>query len=323
MFLVALTSCSRNALTHTRCGERQAGRCTAVGLQGQLYRAAGRLHLQSNAAAGRLDVACCGIVPRNNSARTDGHAQYSYQVRFKDIENANNLPQVECGNNFPRDSEDAACQSCSAACGVNKHPRVPLENVFQIATTEVNLFNGLDEDVTVCEVEDITATESTWDNDFRIELKTKSTTFNAPEGHIISLRSNEDFSVNGVWNIKSSTSIAGQYIVSVQRKQAKARPAGLAPLSTADFVTSPFEISDKSQGWSTNRQRHRHGCIPATSLRPLSPDVITVSSPLALPALPAPVATCRQSWIQIPRFLSILVTGTTTRCGRCANQLEW
>ena len=176
-----------------------------------------------------------------------GHAQYSYQVRFKDIENTNNLPQVECGNNFPRDSEDAACQSCSAACGVNKaSPECLCENVFQIATTEVNLFNGLDEDVTVCEVEDTNGNRvNLGDNDFRIELKTKSTTFNAPEGHIISLRSNEDFQcVNGVWNIKYSTSIAGQYVVSVQRKTGESAAGEdiLAPLSTADFVTSPFEI---------------------------------------------------------------------------------
>jgi hypothetical protein len=84
-----------------------------------------------------------------------GNAQYSFQVRFPDAENPDYLPYVDCGLTATEPlermarSDLGACKECTEECtseGINS-PRCLCINSFDVATTEVNQFNGLDEDV--------------------------------------------------------------------------------------------------------------------------------------------------------------------------------
>ena len=108
-------------------------------------------------------------------------AQFSFQVRFKDTEKQLNLPHVECGAGFPRDSEDASCQGCTPVCNNDKNsPECLCINQFQIATTQVDLFNGLDEDVEVCEVEDTNGNTIFLNStEFYITIRSKSSAYNS------------------------------------------------------------------------------------------------------------------------------------------------
>jgi hypothetical protein len=172
-------------------------------------------------------------------------AQFSFQVRFKDTEKQLNLPHVECGAGFPRDSEDASCQDCTPVCNNDKNsPECLCINQFQIATTQVDLFNGLDEDVEVCEVEDTNGNTIFLNStEFYITIRSKSSAYNSPSGHVIELDSRDLTCERGKWNVQYTTTIAGQYIVSVVMKSGESAAGTpiFTPLMDADRLESPFE----------------------------------------------------------------------------------
>jgi len=187
-------------------------------------------------------------------------AQYSFQVRFPELEDTTgtlipqNLPNVDCGlvesataGRLERAylSDKGSCKKCTKECTTNiNSPACLCINSFDIATTEVNQFNGMDEDVTVCKPTDTNGIQiDLTKNDFRITFRTKSLTFNAPDGHRIEIRSKDLTCSRGVWSVPWVTSIAGQYILSIELKTGETATGTdiLTPLMTPEKVSSPFE----------------------------------------------------------------------------------
>ena len=185
-------------------------------------------------------------------------AQYSFQVRFPEVEDdatgtlkPQYLPYVDCNlvaSQPPQRAylnDQGSCKECTKECTTNiNSPACLCINSFDIATTEVNQFNGMDEDVTVCKPTDTNGIQiDLTKNDFRITFKTKSPTFNAPDGHRIEI-SSKDLNCNrGAWRVPWVTSIAGQYILSIELKTGETATGTdiLTPLMTPEKVSSPFE----------------------------------------------------------------------------------
>jgi hypothetical protein len=186
-------------------------------------------------------------------------AQCAFHVRVPETEAVENLPHVDCGAypglgtgpfvGLPRSANlmdpTVPVPSCQECLPCTPEPCIALcVNSFVIATTQVNQFNGMDEDVEICNPTDTNGnTIDLNDNDFRISLTTKSSSFNAPDGHVITISKEDLECERGKWQVKYSTSIAGQYIFDVQLKTGETATGFdiLTPLLTADKLSSPFE----------------------------------------------------------------------------------
>ena len=183
------------------------------------------------------------------------NAQYSFKVEFYEMTEPGNLeaPRVECTQgSFPRD--ESSCNKCTDECteGDTDNPEWGPQNEaclcineFKIVTTQVNLFNGLDEDVNVCQPTDTNGNVVDLnDNDYRITITTKSTAFNTPNGHSIQLTSDDIECDEGKWNVEYVTTIAGQYIIDIQLKTGETAAGDdiLIRLEDREGFPAPFEI---------------------------------------------------------------------------------
>jgi len=249
---------------------RCAGRDEASGLGPGPARQAGET--EGFASEGRRQLAGCSHVRSLSAVRRwrargmhvllalvllrpyVSNAQYSFKVEFYEPTEPENLeaPRVECTvGAFPRDG--TSCNKCTVECmnDPNNAEYGPANeaclciNEFKIVTTQVNLFNGLDEDVDVCQPTDTNGNVVDLnDNDYRISISSKSTTFNAPNGHSIQLTS-EDIECNeGKWSVQYVTTIAGQYIIDIQLKTGETAAGDdiLIRLEDREGFPAPFEI---------------------------------------------------------------------------------
>lgn len=125
--------------------------------------------------------------------------RYSFSVKFPTISSPLDRPHVECITGLPRDSGSCTVSdnSTSSYCLLEVFPFDSMRciwqqectsgtpplciNSFQIITTQVNVFLGIDEPVTVCKPLDSNGNEVDLNRKkFQIVLKAKAPSYNAP-----------------------------------------------------------------------------------------------------------------------------------------------
>ena len=166
-------------------------------------------------------------------------AQYSFKVEFftPEAPDYNGAPRIECTT-----PGVGACKDCTT--DFTDDGSELCINEFRIATFQLNLFNGLDEPVPVCQPTDTNGRMVDLnDNDFRISIKSKSSTFNAPNGHAIMLTSDDIDCYEGAWKVQYVTTIAGQYIIDIQLKTGETAAGDdiLVRLQDREGFPAPFE----------------------------------------------------------------------------------